>query len=285
MGGNVSNRTNNYLFGLTTKMLCYANMDYQKILNLLDTPNAVTLPADREKLLNHFYYSLRTFVGREIKLHKKHIKIHPKICINTQKDYDNYMEMLLYLHKVLDKGVTPKWMVTFHYSNSTDYIKPIKETDKELGFGDRYGYRCYGDLWKQNYYDKRRNDVFLTYKDAGQIRNVVLKCLYKIKRLNQTWKRDFPSLLFFHEKGKVKLQYHTHLLIPETKQFNCREELIDIFNTSIRKSRKCFSKWKKIDVREVNPNDKYDVVGYLNKETNFCNLSFDPYNSIIPVTN
>ena len=59
--------------------------------------------------------------------------------------------------------------------------------------------------------------------------------------------------------------------------------LIDVFNTTIRNSRKCFSKWKDIDVQEVKGEDKYEVIGYLNKETNSSHLSFDPYNSILPV--
>ena len=268
-----------YLFGVKTKMLCYGKMNYEKSLNLLNTPNALT-PKEREEILNHFYYSLRTFVDRRIKLHKEHTAINPSVCINTQEDYNHYMETLLYLRNLINNGVSPKWMITFHYSNSTDYIKPIKETDKPLGFGDRYGYRCFGDLWKQSYYDKRRNDVFSTYKDAGQIRNIVLKCLYKIKRLNQTWKVDFPNLLFFHEKGKTKLQYHTHLLLPETNYFTDKTDLIDVFNTTIRKSRKCFSKWKAIDVREIKGEDKYEVIGYLNKETTSKHISFDPFNSI-----
>jgi len=55
-------------------------------------------------------------------------------------------------------------------------------------------------------------------------------------------------------------------------------DLKDVFNTTIRKSRKCFSKWKNIDVTPVS--NKYDILGYLNKETNSKHISFDPHNSI-----
>ena len=44
----------NYLFGVKTKMLCYGKMNYEKSLNLLNTPNALT-PKEREEILNHFY--------------------------------------------------------------------------------------------------------------------------------------------------------------------------------------------------------------------------------------
>ena len=55
-------------------------------------------------------------------------------------------------------------------------------------------------------------------------------------------------------------------------------DLKDVFNTTIRKSRKCFSKWKNIDVKPVS--NKYEIIGYLNKETNSNYISFDPHNSI-----
>ena len=42
-------------------------------------------------------------------------------------------------------------------------------------------------------------DYFI--EDTGQIKNVILKELYGIKRLNQTWKYEFPNLMFFYEKG------------------------------------------------------------------------------------
>jgi hypothetical protein len=60
--------------------------------------------------------------------------------------------------------------------------------------------------------------------------------------------------------------------------YNNENELKDVFNTTIRKSRKCFSKWKDIDVKPVS--DKYGIMGYLNKETNSKYLALDPYNSI-----
>ena len=152
-----------------------------------------------------------------------------------------------------------------------------------MKFGDRYGYKYFGDLWKQNYNQKKRSNVDIIYKNSGKIRNLLLKYLYNIKRLNQTWKYNFPNLLFFHEKGNVKLQYHTHLLLPDTYLHNSKEELLDTFNTSIRLRQKCFSKWKKIDIQEVDTADKYSVIGYLNKETTSKHLSFDPYNSIVPL--
>ena len=239
---------------------------------------------DRKYLLDNWFYSINTFTERKINLDKNHTAINPKVCINTQQDYDHYMSVLVYLRNLLETNIVrPKWLISFHYSNDCDYIKPIKETDNLMGHKDRYGYKCFGDLWKQSYNNKKRENIDSTYKDARQIKNIVLKYLYNIKRLNQTWKYNYPNILFFHEKGKVKLQYHTHLVIPETTYTNSQEELIHTFNTAVRERSKCISKWKKIDVTEIEPDDKYSVIGYLNKETTSNHLSFDPINSIVPV--
>ncbi len=284
LGKKVSDRTNTYgLFGITTKMLCCA-MNYQELSNLLEH-NLST--SEKDKLFQHYYYSNRSYVDSSIRLHREHTAINPKVCINTQTDYEYYLGTLLYLREQLYKGVNPKWLITFHYQHPVEHIKSMKETDKPFGFGDRYGFKTYGSLWNQvanyNYWENKRNEEDNVIKDAAQIRNIVLKLLYGIKRLNQSWKYKYPNLLFFHEKGKTKLQYHTHLLLPATTSYNNLEDLTDVFNSTIRKSRKCFSKWKRIDIRKINYEDKYEVIGYLNKETNSSHLSFDPYNSIIPV--
>ena len=105
-----------------------------------------------------------------------------------------------------------------------------------------------------------------------------MKKLYGIKRMNRPDKYEYPNLLFFHEKGKTKLQYHTHILLPSRNLMsNDVMELMDIFNTSIRKETKCISKWKRIDITEVEtPNN---IMSYLNKETNATGVSFDFINS------
>ena len=87
-------------------------------------------------------------------------------------------------------------------------------------------------------------------------------------------------MLFFHELGKVNLQFHTHQLMSHVpEEFNDQEVLDSLFNNVFRKKRKCFSKWKKIDIRRV-----YEPKGlnnYLVKETNIKHLSFDADNSRI----
>lgn len=222
-----------------------------------------------------------------IKLHRKHIPLHPKLNIRTQKDYNYYIEVLLYLHNQLILGVEPVFMVSMHYQHPVEHTKPLKETDKPLGFGDRYGFKTIRDIWKEvplyKYWEKKRNEEEQVIKDTKKVKCRILKKLYGIKRLNRPDKYDVPNLLFFHERGKTKLQYHTHILLTGKNLLtNDTNELLDIFHTSIRQETKCLSRWKHIDVEPVET--PYNVIGYLNKETHSSHISFDFYNSnpIVP---
>ena len=222
-----------------------------------------------------------------IKLHRKHIPLHPKLNIRTQKDYDYYIEVLLYLHNQLILGVEPVFMVSMHYQHPVEHTKPLKETDKPLGFGDRYGFKTIRDIWKEvplyKYWEKKRNEEEQVINDTKKVKCRILKKLYGIKRLNRPDKYDVPNLLFFHERGKTKLQYHTHILLTGKNLLtNDTNELLDIFHTSIRQETKCLSRWKHIDVKPVET--PYNVIGYLNKETHSSHISFDFYNSnpIVP---
>ncbi len=222
-----------------------------------------------------------------IKLHRKHIPLHPKLNIRTQKDYNYYIEVLLYLHNQLILGVEPVFMVSMHYQHPVEHTKPLKETDKPLGFGDRYGFKTIRDIWKEvplyKYWEKKRNEEEQVIKDTKKVKCRILKKLYGIKRLNRPDKYDVPNLLFFHERGKTKLQYHTHILLTGKNLLtNDTNELLDIFHTSIRQETKCLSRWKHIDVKPVET--PYNVIGYLNKETHSSHISFDFYNSnpIVP---
>ena len=262
-------------------------MNFNQIIEL---ERELSIKLDRPinlRSLDNYYAYQRQFNDRSIKLHRDHIPINPKVCLNRQIDYDYYIEGLLYLRNLLDNNViNPTWLVTLHYTNDMDYIKPIKETDNPFGYKDRYGYKCFGDLWKQNINSKRHKNLDHIYPNARKILNLVLKYLYGIKRLNQTWKKKHPNLLFFHELGKVKLNYHTHLILPKTDLFKTKgdqQELQDIFNTSIKERCKSMNKFRKVDVQWIEPEDKYSVVGYLNKESKVTtnHLSLDPYNSLV----
>lgn len=192
-------------------------------------------------------------------------------------------ETELFLQNQLDLGFNPKWFVSIHYLHPTENCWRKYEDIKPLGFGSRIGFKSRYGFWNEvsmdNGLNYRRNDYDSLIDDTSQVKNVILKELYGIKRLNQDWKYDFPNLFFFQEKGKVKLQYHTHLLMPQNNcKYDTIEELYNSFNITIRRKRKCFSKWKTIHIREIDNPQK--ALSYVNKETNKFHNSLDYENSI-----
>jgi len=190
-----------------------------------------------------------------------------------------------FLFNQLDNGFNPKWFITYHYKHPSENVRQLRETNKPYGFQDRIGFKTYGDMWRQvesyNSMERKRNSYDNLIKDTSQLKNVILRALYRIKRVNQTWKYNFPNMLFFHEKGKVKLQYHTHLLLPYiSEEFDSITNIQDIFDTTIRSSRKCFSKWKNIHIREID--SPTIALSYVNKETSMEHNSLDYENSLFP---
>ena len=193
-------------------------------------------------------------------------------------------DSLLYLQEQLELGFDPKWLVTYHYFNPHELMRFMKETNNEHGFRDRYGIRSNKNLWNQVARDKwiqrRRKELDWIVKDTNQIKNVELKEIYGVKRLNRLDRYKIPPMLFFHELGKVNLQFHSHQLMGQVpEEFNDQEVLEHLFNEGFRKKRKCFSMWKKIDVRKIY--EPKGLVDYLVKETNVRHLSLDPENSIV----
>ena len=193
----------------------------------------------------------------------------------NQYRYDS----LLYLQEQLELGFDPKWLITYHYFTPEELLKVLRETENDHGFRDRYESK---NLWNQVARDKwikrRREELDWIIKDTSQIKNLELKHIYGVSRLNNLDKYNIPPMLFFHEKGKVNLQFHTHQLMSHVpEEFNDQEVLEHLFNKKFRKKRKCFSMWKKIDVTKVY--EPKGIIDYLVKETNINHLSLDHENS------
>ena len=169
-------------------------------------------------------------MDKKITLIRSHISLPSKWIIKNQSQY----ETAQYLMEQERLGFNPKYFITFHYFHP-DEVKKKRMTldDGTLNFSN--------ELWKENPKDKfirkRRMDEDYFIEDTGQIKNVILKELYGIKRLNQTWKYEFPNLMFFYEKGKSQVKYHTHLLIPNKNlKYESKEGLEFVLNNKIRKS-------------------------------------------------
>ncbi len=224
-----------------------------------------------------------------ITLSKNHIPIHPKVLIENQDQYNKHVAVLQYLHNQLELGFAPNKMITFHLKHPSEKTRAIKETNNPFGFRDRIGFKTFGDMWHQvpeyKYYENRRNNEFDTTKDVGKVKNLILKYLYGIKRPNQHWKYNIPNMIFFMEKGKVRLQYHIHLLIDAKGCLSTHLSDIDeIMNTSVKERARCISKRNKIHIKEIdNPTS---AVEYLSKEVKNNHYSIDFINSnFIPLSN
>ena len=232
-----------------------------------------------------FLYPLKY---KSIRLNRNHIPLNSNIILNNQEEYEFHIQTLQFLYDEINNGFEPSYFITFHYRHPAERYKAKQETKSELGIGDRFGLSNTKSIWNEipsyKYYDKRRNDYDLIEEDTRIIRNILVKELYGIKRFNHIDK--LPLMFFFHELGKSKIQYHTHLLIP---RFNTRnndfhlkwdsvEELEFEFNKNIRHKAKCFSSWKHIHIREVD--NPHNAVSYVNKETKKDHYSIDFNNSI-----
>ena len=216
-----------------------------------------------------------------INLDRKHIPIHPKCFIKDQKQYDHHIAMLGYLQEQLELGFNPKYLITYHLKHPRDYMKPIVENEQQYGHRERVSYRGGGNLWKGVGYDKfmhnMRNDYDFTVKDNKHIKNLIYKWLYGIKVINKDTR--LPRLMYFIEKGRVKLQYHIHILLSGKMLYDKEVDITDTLNSSIRKRAKCISETKPMHCQKVdNPGV---ALSYLNKEMSKEHLSLDTQNSLL----
>ena len=202
----------------------------------------------------------------------------------TQSDVRNFLRLQEEL------GYEAAWFITFHYFHPSELMSSIKERKGDISKGviDQIGYRTPdgSSLWKSS--DSKiirmRNDYDQVSIDCKRFINVLLKEVYGIPR-PQKYRGELPPILAFHEYGVE--QYHSHLILPKpshnhqykSKRLHEEAALTKLLNTKVRKKCKSLSKWKDIDVREVD--NQYGILGYLNKQTEPKHTSFDPMSSTL----
>ena len=202
----------------------------------------------------------------------------------TQSDVRNFLRLQEEL------GYEAAWFITFHYFHPSELMSSIKERKGDISKGviDQIGYRTPdgSSLWKSS--DSKiirmRNDYDQVSIDCKRFINVLLKEVYGIPR-PQKYRGELPPILAFHEYGEE--QYHSHLILPKpsqkhkykSKRLHEEDGLTRLLNTKVRKKCKSLSKWKDIDVREVD--NQYGILGYLNKQTEPKHTSFDPMSSTL----
>ena len=222
---------------------------------------------------------MKSVIPGFIKFHRDHIPIHENVYIRHQEDYDHHMALLQYLMGQFNAGFREGILVTMHYQHPTEHGWNLRETANPLGHGDRYSFKTKRSIWNEvklyKHFEKHRNDLDQVSKDAKKVWNIMLKYLYGIKRLNQEWKGHFPHNLTFHEKGKVKLQYHTHWIIEKKGLlYDSVEHVEEILKYYIKEKAQCASLWKPVHAEEIH--DMKGAMSYLNKETKYDYMSLDP---------
>ena len=202
----------------------------------------------------------------------------------TQRDVRDFIRLQEEL------GFEAAWLITYHYFHPSECMYSIKERKGDISKGviDQIGYRTPdgSSLWKSS--DSKiirmRNDYDQVSIDCKRFINVLLKEVYGIPR-PQKYRGELPPILAFHEYGVE--QYHSHLILPKpshnhqykSKRLHEEAALTKLLNTKVRKKCKSLSKWKDIDVREVD--NQYGILGYLNKQTEPKHTSFDPMSSTL----
>ena len=122
-----------------------------------------------------------------------------------------------------------------------------------------------------------RNQYENTVKDNRYVKKLIIKWLYGISKI----KKDtvLPRMMYFIEKGKVKLQHHIHILLSGNMLYDKEVDIADTLNSSIRMRAKCISATKPIHCQVV---DKPSfAMSYLYKEMSKEHLSLDTQNSIL----
>ena len=212
---------------------------------------------ERNALLEHFYYKKRCFNDNCINLSIKHIGIHPKMQLERQKDYDQYIGMLDFLFAQLRNGFRPLYFITIHLGNPEDYPNMTQEQ------------------WTR--WRRRRTNLEMVKKDARKIIEAILYLYYGIRAPKRFY--DQVLKLVFFELGKQEEdgQYHIHILLPRRRYKDNFDELKSIIEGgALQEKIKCISKIRTPHVKTIDqyddeytlfyPTASMNATAYLNKE-------------------
>ena len=195
----------------------------------------------------------------------------------------------------IKRGFRPRWFVTYHYHQPSDSLVPEQEgNSNRIGFRDsdrglidpevNFNHQNRSGAYTAK--EKIKNSREHVEENTVDIKNKLLKRLFNVKRLNlyQKKKYNVQPMLFFHEKGKQKIKYHTHLVLPDTKlKLNNERYIQDIFESNVpngmKDQCKCLSDKKSIKVIDIY--DQKGLFKYLNKETTPEEMSLDITGSLM----
>jgi hypothetical protein len=162
------------------------------------------------------------------------------------------------------RGFQPSWLITFHYGGNPT----------QRGWNNAQRVHTTGQLPSSatpslfsDGSTSARTNFFNVSKDAKHIRNLLRQAIWDVKRQDKVDESQTP-MIFFHEQGKLNLQFHTHLLlgtIPD--KFKTIEAIECVLNDYVMPRAQCISRTNSIHIQSA---DSYlRAVGYLSKELSF----------------
>jgi hypothetical protein len=177
-------------------------------------------------------------------------------------------------------GFSPHWVLAFHYGN------PYERGWRVYESATRWGYKIPTNrmLWDNVGYDKsllaRRNDTHLISKDAQHVRNLLLQRGWGVS--GDLRKHDECSIpmLFVHERGKEKIQCHTHLILPALPaEINNPQGVQELWKHQILPRAKSLSRTNSLSAERVF--DIHGLMRYLTKEVHPDDLCVDYHASCL----
>jgi hypothetical protein len=171
-------------------------------------------------------------------------------------------------------GFQPHWLLTYHYGNPYERGWRVIETSR------RWVYRVPHDhsLWRVVDHDKsltaKRNDPIQISKDAQHIRNLMLQHAWGIQGDLRVYDRATTPMLFVHEKGLQRLQYHTHMVIGELPEpWTTPKAIRKLWRQHILPRARCLSRTNSFHVEQVY--SPRGIAGYLSKEVRSTEITVD----------
>lgn len=174
----------------------------------------------------------------------------------------------------IHQGFSPQWMLTYHLGN------PYERGWRVIENATRWGYKIPNDrmLWDSVGYDNsllaRRNDPIQVSKDTKHIRNLLIQHGWGITGSLKVHDHKSTPMIFVHERGRERIQYHTHLLIGALPDpLSNANAIQSLWKNEILPRAKCLSRTNSLHVETVTT--ARGIMEYLSKEIRERDINVD----------
>lgn len=168
------------------------------------------------------------------------------------------------LEDQIKRGFRPQLMLTFHYGNPYERGWDQNRRIQNRGTQTTSSTPLLLDSPTGRGITISRNDIIKVSRDAKHIRNLLLRGVWGVQRLDKHEESQTP-MIFFHEKGREKIQYHTHVLVGGIPQSKLNENTLkSIWLREVAPKARCLSRTNSLDITNVDSSTR--AIRYLTKE-------------------